>query len=199
MSTPTDRPSLAILAGPPGQLSSAIHERLVRDGFEARTLDGPSRRQMKESADHLVRESGPPSLLVTIPTYHDATPFGEMPPDRWQRLLMAHLGLTVDACAAVVPHMVQAGHGSVVTFSSWLALAGTAGEAYFAAASGSILAFAKSFALEVASKGIRVNCIAVGRLGQDVQPADVADTVSFLHRDGDFFVGQVLHATGSAV
>ena len=109
---------------------------------------------------------------------------------------MAHLGLTVDSCAAVVPHMVAAGQGTVVTTSSWLALAGVPGEAYYAAASGSILAFTKSFALEVAKQGVRVNCIAVGRLGRDVQPDDVADTVSFLHRDGDFFVGQVLRATG---
>jgi NAD(P)-dependent dehydrogenase (short-subunit alcohol dehydrogenase family) len=111
---------------------------------------------------------------------------------------MEHLGLTVDACAAVVPLMVAAGRGTVVTTVSWLALAGVPGEAYTAAASGSIIAFSKSFALEVARHGIRVNTVAIGRIGQGVHPADIAATIAFLHRDGDFFVGQVLRATGGA-
>ena len=196
MFTPADGARFAVLAGPPSPVRSAIEERLARDGCIVRTVEPATRRQLKEAVDPLVRELGPPALLVTIPNHHDASPFGEMSQDRWEHLLMAHLGLTVDSCAAVVPHMVAARQGTVVTTSSWLALAGVPGEAYYAAASGSILAFTKSFALEVAKQGVRVNSIAVGRLGRDVQPDDVADTVSFLHRDGDFFVGQVLRATG---
>jgi NAD(P)-dependent dehydrogenase (short-subunit alcohol dehydrogenase family) len=142
---------------------------------------------MTGAAERITRELGPISVLVTAPDYHDASPFGEMSRDRWQRLLTAHLGGTVNACAAVVPAMVRAGRGTVVTTSSWVALAGVPGEAYYAAATGSILAFSKSFSLEVARSGVRVNCIAVG-----TQPADVAATVSFLVNDGDFFVGQVL-------
>lgn len=95
--------------------------------------------------------------------------------------------------------MVERGRGTVITISSWLAYAGVPGEAYFAAATGSILAFTKSFALEVAPKGVRVNCIAVGPLDKGVSPADVADTVMFLVDDGDFFVGQVLTPAAGAV
>ena len=91
--------------------------------------------------------------------------------------------------------MVAAGRGTVVTTSSWLAYAGIAGESYQAAATGAVLAFTKSFALEVAAQGVRVNCIAVG----DVPPADVAETVRFLVEDGDFFVGQVLVAAAGKV
>jgi NAD(P)-dependent dehydrogenase (short-subunit alcohol dehydrogenase family) len=128
-----------------------------------------------------------------------------MSPDRWHRLLSAHLGVTTNACAAAVPGMVRAGHGTVVTISSWLALAGIAGESYYAAATGSILAFTKSFALEVASSGVRVNCIAVGPLHETTRTTvhitaeEVADTVMFLVNDGDFFVGQVLSPAAGAV
>jgi 2-hydroxycyclohexanecarboxyl-CoA dehydrogenase len=95
---------------------------------------------------------------------------------------------------------VHAGRGTVVTTSSWMALAGIPGEAYQAAATGSILAFTKSFALEVARHGVRVNCIAVGPLEADnTLPAQVADTVVFLVDDGDFFVGQVFSAAAGAV
>jgi len=190
---------LAILAGPPGVLRGVIDEQLTNAGFEIRTLAGGPRRQMKEEADLFAREFGAPALLVTLPDSHDAAPFGELSRERWERLLREHLGLTVDACAAVVPHMVSAGRGTVVTTVSWLALAGLAGESYMAAASGSVIAFTKSFALEVAKQGVRVNAIALGRIGQQVHPVDVAKTILFLQRDGDFFVGQLLRATAGAL
>lgn len=197
----SDKPvtGLAIVAGPPSPLRGAVEARLESDGFELHTLPGGPRRQITKEARLLAREFGPPSLLVTIPDHDDAAPFGDMPRERWHRLLISHLGLTVDACAAVVPDMVAAGRGTVVTISSWLALAGAPGQSYLAAASGGILAFTKSFALEVARRGVRVNGIAVGRIGHGVEPVDVAETVAFLHRDGDFFIGQVLRATGGSV
>jgi NAD(P)-dependent dehydrogenase (short-subunit alcohol dehydrogenase family) len=112
---------------------------------------------------------------------------------------MGQLGTTVNACAAVGPAMVQAQRGTIITLSSWLALAGIAGEAYYAAATGSILAFTKSFAIEVARHGVRVNCIAVGPLDRGVRAVDIAETVAFLINDGDFFVGQVLTPAAGAV
>jgi 2-hydroxycyclohexanecarboxyl-CoA dehydrogenase len=203
---------VALVTGAAGTVASAIVERLQVEGFSVGTMDeqaGPGdlalaveladRAQTKAAVDRMTRELGPISVLVTAPWFHDAAPFGQMSPDRWQRLLMTHLGGTVNACAAVVPSMVKAGYGTVVTVSSWLALAGVPGEAYYAAATGSILAFTKSFAVEVARHGVRVNGIAVGPLDRGVRMADIAETVTFLVRDGDFFVGQVLTAANGAV
>jgi 2-hydroxycyclohexanecarboxyl-CoA dehydrogenase len=206
---------VAVVTGSDSALGGAIAGRLQREGFLVGGLDKGSgagdlalavdltdRAKTASAVGRVARELGPVAVLVTVPTYHDAAPFGEMDPARWHRLLTAHLGTTTNACAAAVPAMVQAGRGTVVTISSWLALAGIAGEAYFAAATGSVLAFTKSFALEVARHGVRVNCIAVGPLetpGRHVEPAEVADTVMFLVNDGDFFVGQLLSAAAGEV
>jgi NAD(P)-dependent dehydrogenase (short-subunit alcohol dehydrogenase family) len=199
---------VAVVAGSGGPLSDAIADRLRAEGFSVGRLedgDLSHRAQTIAAAERIARELGRVSVLVTIPTLHDAAPFGEMSSTRWGRLLEAHLGATTNACAAVVPAMVRAGQGTVITISSWLALAGIAGEAYYAAATGSILAFTKSFALEVAAKGVRVNGIAVGPLepaptdGAYVLPGEVADTVMFLVNDAGFFVGQVLVASGGAL
>jgi 2-hydroxycyclohexanecarboxyl-CoA dehydrogenase len=209
---------VALVAGSAGLVGRAIVSRLRAEGFSVGGLDeeaGPAdlaisvdltnRSATKAAAERVAKELGPISVLVTAPELYDAAPFGEMSPDRWQRLLSAHLGATTNACAAAVPGMVRAGRGTVVTISSWLALAGIPGESYYAAATGSILAFTKSFALEVAPKGVRVNCIAVGPLHETtrttvhVTPDEVADTVIFLVDDGDFFVGQVLSPAAGAV
>jgi NAD(P)-dependent dehydrogenase (short-subunit alcohol dehydrogenase family) len=209
---------VALVAGSAGRVGSAIVSRLQAEGFAVGGLDeeaGPAdlaipvdltnRAATTAAAAHMAKELGPISVLVTAPEQYDSARFGEMTPDRWQRLLSAHLGVTTNACAAAVPGMVRAGHGTVVTISSWLALAGIAGESYYAAATGSILAFTKSFALEVASSGVRVNCIAVGPLHETTRTTvhitaeEVADTVMFLVNDGDFFVGQVLSPAAGAV
>jgi NAD(P)-dependent dehydrogenase (short-subunit alcohol dehydrogenase family) len=218
MSTVRAGKRVALVTGSAGLVGRAIVARLRAEGFSVGGLDeeaGPAdlaiavdltkRSATAAAAERVARELGPISVLVTAPELYDAAPFGAMSPDRWQRLLSAHLGATTNACAAVVPGMVRAGHGTVVTISSWLALAGIPGESYYAAATGSILAFTKSFALEVAPKGVRVNCIAVGPLHEStkatvhVTPDEVADTVMFLVDDGDFFVGQVLTPAAGAV
>lgn len=217
MSTGEPGTRVALVAGTAGVVPRAIVERLQAEGFLvggldredaagdlALSVDLTDRGQTIAAAERVTSELGAISVLVTAPALHDAAPFGEMEHDRWDRLLKTHLGGTVNACAAVVPAMVQAGSGTVVTLSSWLALAGVAGEAYYAAATGSILAFTKSFALEVAPKGVRVNCIAVGPLeatppNTSVRPGEIADTVVFLVNDGDHFVGQVLSAAAGAV
>ena len=190
---------VAVLAGGSGPAAVAIRERLKAEGFSVATIDASDRDQAKAAADRIAKELGPISVLVTAPEYHDAAPFGEMSAERWLRLLTAQLGATVNACAAVGPGMARAGRGTIVTLSSWVALAGVAGEAYFAAATGSILAFTKSFAIEVAPQGVRVNCVAVGPLDKGVRPSDIAETVAFLINDGDFFVGQVLTPAAGAV
>ncbi len=208
---------VALVTGAGGVVARAIVERLQADGFRVAGLDDDAaagdlaiaadvtdRDQVIAAAKRVTRELGPISVLVTAPYLYDAAPFGEMSAERWNRLLHTHLGGTTNACAAVVPDMVRAGRGTVVALSSWLAFAGIAGEAYQAAATGSILAFIKSFAVEVAPDGVRVNCIAVGPLdakppSASVRPSEIADTVVFLVNDGDHFVGQVLEAAAGAV
>lgn len=207
---------VAMVTGATGAVGLAVIDRLRAEGFAVAgvdheggsgdlplAVDTTDRAQMISAAERATAELGSLSVLVTAPHHHDAAPFGEMDPDRWSRLLSTHLGATVNACAAVVPAMVRAGRGTVVTTSSWLALAGVPGECYQAAATGTILAFTKSFALEVASKGVRVNCVAVGPLEAPPEPhiraADVAETVSFLINNGEFFVGQVFCPAAGAV
>lgn len=221
----------AFVTGAAGVVGCAVVERLQADGFLvagvdldgaggdlALAVDVRDRSQIRAAAERAERELGPLSVLVTAHGYHAAAPFGTMEHERWNDLLLTHLGGTVNACAAVVPGMVQAGRGTVVTTSSWLALAGVPGEAYYAAATGTVLAFTKSFSLEVAASGVRVNCVAIGPLevGERTfagsqpeaaelatrsygKPSDVAETVSFLIRDGDFFVGQIFSAVSGAV
>jgi NAD(P)-dependent dehydrogenase (short-subunit alcohol dehydrogenase family) len=199
-------PAVAIVTGAAGRIGAAVVGRLEREGFRVAGVDlRPSpgalslvadvadRSQMAAAVAQVVERLGSVSVLVTAAGDHAAAPFGSMDDTTWSRLLHVHLGGTGNACAAVLPAMLEAGHGTVVTLSTREAVDGAAGQAYRAAATGAVLAFTKSLAVEVAPRGVRVNCVAGG------SPAAVADAVAFLVQDGGFYVGQVFVPAGEAV
>src|SRR6478752_1167283 len=136
MATANPGKRVALVAGSGGRVGSAIVSRLRAEGFAVGGLD---------------EEPGAADLAISVDLTNRAATTTAA--DR----VADELGPV--SVLVTVPEMVRAGNGTVVTISSWLALAGIAGESYYAAAAGSILAFTKSVALEVAANGVRVNCI----------------------------------------
>ena len=185
------------------------------------TADVSDGEAVRLAANRAAEELGPVSLLVTVAGYYEMIPVSEIGVDKWRRMLAVHLGGTRNACAAVLPGMLEAGRGSIITTSSELALAGGAEDAHYAAAKGAIIGFTKSLAAEVAGRGVRVNSVAPGPtdtplleptspwrardfletlpLKRLVRPEEVAATVLLLAEEGDFFCGQVLSPNAGAV
>lgn len=185
------------------------------------TADVSDRRAVRNAVDRVTDELGPVSVLVTVAGYYEMIPVGEITPGAWRRMLDVHLGGTYNACAAVLPGMLEAGGGTIVTISSELALGGGSEDAHYAAAKGAIIGFTKSLAVEVADRGVRVNCVAPGPtdtpllestspwrdeeflgtlpLRRLVRPDEVAEAVLFLVEEGSFFCGQVLSPNAGAV
>ena len=62
-------------------------------------------------------------------------------------------------CRHGIPHMIAGGGGSIINFSTWLALIGQEKPAY-AAAKGGIVSFTRTLAAEYMKDGIRANAIA---------------------------------------
>lgn len=198
-------PAVAVVTGAAGRIGAAVVARLEREGFRVAGIDlRPSpgtlslvadvtdRSQVEATVAQAVARLGPVSVLVTAAGDSATRPFGTMDDGAWDRLLHVHLGGTRNACAAVLPAMLAAGRGTVVTLASREAVDG-AGDVYRAAATGTVLAFTKSLAVEVAPGGVRMNCVAGG------SPGAIADTVAFLVRDGGFYVGQVFMPADEAV
>ncbi|GAA1702693.1 glucose 1-dehydrogenase [Kribbella yunnanensis] len=86
----------------------------------------------------------------------------DLDPAEWSRTLQVNLDGVVWACQAVVPHMVAQRSGSVVVFTSGMALTGYPGAAAYATSKAGLVAFAKSLAAEVAADRVRVNVVAPG-------------------------------------
>jgi 2-hydroxycyclohexanecarboxyl-CoA dehydrogenase len=176
---------------------------------------------VRAAVDRATRELGPVSLLVTVAGYYEMLPVSEIGVEQWHRMLAVHLGGARNACAAVLPGMLEREKGHVITISSELALAGGDEDAHYAAAKGAIIGFTKSLAVEVADRGVRVNCVAPGPtdtpllapdspwrdplfletlpLRRLAHPEEVAEGVLFLVEEGDYICGQVLSPNAGAV
>ncbi|TDD16128.1 SDR family oxidoreductase [Kribbella turkmenica] len=86
----------------------------------------------------------------------------ETDPAEWTRTLQVNLDGVVWMCQAVVPHMVARRSGSVVVFTSGMAVTGYPGAAAYASSKAALIAFAKTLAAEVAEHRVRVNVAAPG-------------------------------------
>ncbi len=225
---------IALVTGAASGIGAAVAARLAERGWRVAGLDlrrsetdlplvadVADSRAVREATDRAARELGPVSLLVTVAGHYEMLPVSEIGTQGWQRMLSVHLGGTRNACAAVLPAMLEAGRGTIITTSSELALGGGAEDAHYAAAKGAIIGFTKSLAPEVAHRGVRVNSVAPGPtdtpllspdspwrdpaflrtlpLRRLVRPEEVAETVLFLVEEGDYFCGQVLSPNAGAV
>lgn len=120
---------------------------------------------------------------------------------------------------AAARHMMSAKRGVIINISSAAASKPGRGQSNYAAAKAGVEGFTKAMAVELASKGIRVNAVAPGIIesamtqrvrdaaGQQIldriplrrfgQPQDVAAAVAFLASDDSAYItGEVLHVDG---
>ncbi len=120
----------------------------------------------------------------------------------WDQTLDVNLGGAFRTCRAVLAPMVHRRHGAIVLMSSLAAVAGTPGQAAYAASKSALIGLSRTLAREVGRRNIRINALLPGFVAtdmtaglapQDVQrlrgheclPAgtsalDVAHAVSFL-------------------
>jgi 3-oxoacyl-[acyl-carrier protein] reductase len=91
-----------------------------------------------------------------------------MTDDAWQRVLQTNLFGTFACCRRSLRGMLRAGWGRIVNVSSIAGLAGSPGQANYAASKAGVIALTKTLAREVSRKGITVNAIAPGLITTDL-------------------------------
>jgi 3-oxoacyl-[acyl-carrier protein] reductase len=139
--------------------------------------------------------------------------------DDWEAVIATNLTAAFTLTQAVLKPMIRQRAGRIICISSVVGQSGNAGQANYAASKAGIIGFAKSVALEVASRGITVNVVAPGMIDTDMTravterareeweariplkrlgtPDDIASAVCFLASDeASYITGQVLAVNG---
>jgi NAD(P)-dependent dehydrogenase (short-subunit alcohol dehydrogenase family) len=125
-------------------------------------VDVADRSAVEEAVAAVVERYGRIDGLVAGAAVQPRTPVLQLDPAEWTRTLQVNLDGVVWVCQAVVPHMVSRRSGSVVVFTSGMAVTGYPGAAAYASSKAALIAFAKTLAAEVAEHRVRVNVIAPG-------------------------------------
>ncbi|ONH24661.1 SDR family NAD(P)-dependent oxidoreductase [Pseudofrankia asymbiotica] len=207
--------------------AKAVADEIAAAGGEAHpvTVDVTSREQIDAGVAEIRSLYGPATILVTSAGREGFRRFLDITAEQWQALIDVNLTGTFHSCQAVVPDMIEARWGRIVTISSSSAQGGQQLMTHYSASKGGVITFTKSLALELGEFGITVNTIppgfiitpmternaAKGRLGPEGldgviartpvrrggQSEDIAAACSFLCREeASYVTGQIIGVNG---
>lgn len=241
----SDQKPLALVTGASRGIGAAIAERLANDGYQVigtatsdsgaaairerlATIDAANNAVVLNIADaeqtaatikQVLADYGTPAVVVNNAGITRDNLFLRMSDDEWDAVVNTNLGGVFRVCKALAKPMIKQKAGSIINISSIIGTTGNAGQANYAAAKAGLEGFSRSLAQEIASRNIRVNCIAPGFIQTDMtdvlpeaqkeailasipskalgQVEDIAGAVAFLAgEDSKYITGQTIHVNG---
>jgi NAD(P)-dependent dehydrogenase (short-subunit alcohol dehydrogenase family) len=147
-------------------MGAEVVEEIRRAGARAIFVktDVSRPEQDRHLAEETVGELGGIDILVNCAGTWKLEPLEAVTDVSWDRQLDVNLKGTFFCVQAVVPHMLARGGGRIVNIASIAGLTGFSGAAVYCASKGGVVTLTKALALELAARGINVNCIAPGNI-----------------------------------
>ncbi len=106
--------------------------------------------------------------------------FCELPRERYMAVLETNLISAFHMCHFVVPYMVKANEGCVISTSSIGGLMGVANQADYCASKSGLIGMTRALAMEFGKQNIRFNCICPGMIWTDMLRGVNQDEVAAL-------------------
>ncbi|TWI06774.1 3-oxoacyl-ACP reductase FabG [Aerolutibacter ruishenii] len=199
--------------------AAAIGARMAASGGHGRVLNVTEPGAIEALVDAITKEFGGISILVNNAGITRDNLLMRMKDEDWQAILDTNLTSVYRSSKAVMRTMMKARKGRIINIASVVGVTGNAGQANYAAAKAGIIAFSKSLAKEIGSRGVTVNVVAPGFIDTDMtrdlpedaknamlgqialgrlgEPADIAHAVAFLAGPSAAYItGETLHVNG---
>jgi 3-oxoacyl-[acyl-carrier protein] reductase len=145
--------------------------------------------------------------------------FMRMSDEEWQQVIDVNLTSTMHLMKAVMRPMMKARWGRIINITSIVGVTGNAGQVNYAASKAGMIGMTKSYAQEIATRGITANCVAPGfietamtaelpdavkekmlvniPMGRMGNSPEIASAVAFLASpEASYITGQTLHVNG---
>jgi 2-hydroxycyclohexanecarboxyl-CoA dehydrogenase len=189
-------------------------------------IDVTDSASVKAALDSIEAELGPVEVVVNNAGWDDFMMFTATTEEFWDKILDINFKGALRVIHAAVPGMIERGFGRIINIGSDAGRVGSSLEAVYSGSKGGIIAFTKTLAREVATKGITANTVCPGPTdtpalrkfadgaGDDAEkviagmtravpmkrlgtPEDVGPAVAFFASDAAGFVtGQTLSVSG---
>jgi NAD(P)-dependent dehydrogenase (short-subunit alcohol dehydrogenase family) len=237
---------VAIVTGGGGGIGGAIVQRFAREGARLAIADIDSdtaKARVKELVDRggdampivadvthkksvsdMIQATldrwGKIDILVNVAGGAERKNVVDITAEEWDYVVNMNLKSVFLCCQAVLPAMLKAKYGKIVSISSIYGFTGNATRSSYAAAKAGVAVFTKSLALEHVKDGININAIAPGRIetpkvrshysdaawaaaeaqipmGHTGKPENIASAAIFLVQDeNNYITGQTIHVNG---
>jgi len=238
---------IAIVTGGGGGIGGAIVQRFAREGAKLAVADinrDAAQARVKEVSDRgsdaipivadvtnkqsvsdMVKTTldrwGRIDILVNVAGGAQRKNVVDISAEDWDRVVDMNLKSVFLCSQAVLPAMLKAKYGKIVSISSIYGFSGNATRSSYAAAKAGVAVFTKSLALEHVKDGININAIAPGRIatpavrghysdeawaaaeaqipiGHAGKPENIASAAIFLVQDeNNYITGQTIHVNGA--
>lgn len=220
---------VAVITGASGSIGRATCEVFKREGatvvgVDLRESDVPvdhfltcdltDEAQVEELYREIARRTGHIDVLFNnagIAIAEDGSVL-DTSVEAWNRVLEVNLTSVFLCCKHGIPHLIEAGGGSVINTASLVAAMGSAAsQIAYTASKGAVLAISRELGVEFAKRGVRVNAISPGPVetplladlfdqaekalrlvhvprGYFGAPSEIAEAVAFLASDASSYV-----------
>lgn len=212
---PSEPGRAALVTGTSSGIGKAVAQRLLADGWAVTGLDaqpatlahGAYAHRVVDltddaALDRLLADAAAPQALVHAAGVLRTGSLGELATADARQMWQLHAQAAIRLADALVPRMAAAGRGRVVLIGSRVSR-GMPGRSLYAASKAALVALARSWAAEVAARGVTVNVVSPAAtdtamlndparaatpprlppLGRLIQPEEVAALVAFLLAD----------------
>ena len=132
------------------------------EGHLAMELDVRFEARVERVADAVYTHWGRVDVLVNNAGSELNKTYNETTVDEWDRVLDTDLKGPWLLCKHFVPRMVERGSGSVINISSLNGLVGFPLSTAYGSAKGGLVVFTRDMAIELATSGVRINCVCPG-------------------------------------
>jgi 3-oxoacyl-[acyl-carrier protein] reductase len=145
--------------------------------------------------------------------------FMRMKDEEWQDVIDVNLTSTMRLMKSVMRPMMKQKFGRIINITSIVGVTGNAGQVNYAASKAGMIGMTKSYAQEIATRGITANCVAPGfietamtaelpdqvkegmlgaiPMGRMGAADEIASAVAYLSSDeASYITGQTLHVNG---
>ena len=183
------------------------------------TCDLSIKEQLSSCLEKIIQKHPLIEILINNAGVTEDSLFLRMDLQKWQNVIDINLNTTFQITNFFLKQMVKNRWGRVINITSVVGHTGNIGQANYCASKMGIIGMSKSLALEVAKRGITINCISPGfidtkmtqgldentkklilekiPLGKIGEPRDISNCALFIaSENSNYITGQTFHVNG---